>query len=337
MYFAFGTMKILILRFSSIGDIVLTTPLIRCVKEQVQDCTLHFATKQAYRGLVDNNPYLDKVHVLEDDINTLIQELQEEKFDLILDLHHNIRTQIIKMRLRVKSVSVNKLNWEKWLLTQFKIDKLPNYKHIVSRYLHTVKSIGVSYDKGGLDYFIPKEDELDIHQLFPEASVGYVAFAIGAKYSTKRLPYLKIVEICEQIELPIILLGGLDDSARGEEIVLQGGDTKIFNACGKLNLNQSAFILKEAKLVISHDTGLMHIAAAFEKSIISIWGNTMPELGMYPYLEKSEFVAIQVKELNCRPCSKIGYKKCPKGHFKCMQDIDVNEVVTALNYFLKPA
>ena len=133
-------MKILILRFSSIGDIVLTTPLVRCVKEQVQDCTLHFATKQAYQGLVDNNLYLDKVHLLGDDINTLIQELQEEKFDLILDLHHNIRTQIIKMRLRVKSVSVNKLNWEKWLLTQFKIDKLPKYKHIVSRYLYTAKS-----------------------------------------------------------------------------------------------------------------------------------------------------------------------------------------------------
>lgn len=330
-------MKILILRFSSIGDIVLTTPLVRCVKEQVQDCTLHFATKQAYRGLVDNNLYLDKVHVLGDDINTLISELQEEKFDLILDLHHNIRTQIIKMRLRVKSVSVNKLNWEKWLLTQFKIDKLPKYKHIVSRYLYTAKSLGVSYDNKGLDYFVPKEDELDIHQLFPEAKNGYIAFAIGAKYSTKRLPYFKIVEICKQIELPIILLGGLDDSARGEEIVSQCGDKKIFNACGKFNLNQSAFIIKEAKLVITHDTGLMHIAAAFEKSIISIWGNTMPELGMYPYLEKSEFITIQVKELNCRPCSKIGYKKCPKGHFKCMQDIDVNEVVTALNYFLKPA
>tara|TARA_B110000037_G_C17030547_1_gene469299 strand:- start:57 stop:1052 length:996 start_codon:yes stop_codon:yes gene_type:complete len=330
-------MKVLILRFSSIGDIVLTTPLIRCVKEQVPNCELHFATKETYRGLVDTNPYLDKVHVLKGDINTLVQELHQEKFDLILDLHHNIRTQIIKMRLRVKSIAVNKLNLEKWLLTQFKIDKLPKYKHIVSRYLYTAKTLGVSNDAKGLDYFIPDEDKVSIPELFPAAKDGFLAFAIGAKFLTKRMPYPKIVEICDKLEIPVILLGGLDDLARGEEIKQQSKNKQIFNACGRLKLNQSASVVEQAEALITHDTGLMHIAAAFEKPIVSIWGNTVPELGMYPYLTNGEFKVVQVADLNCRPCSKIGYKKCPKGHFDCMQKIDINEVVTALDYYLKPA
>lgn len=337
MYITQATMKILILRFSSIGDIVLTTPLIRCVKEQVENCELHFATKETYRGLVDNNPNIDKVHVLKDDINGLIQELHQEKFDLVLDLHHNIRTQIIKLRLRVKSVSVNKLNFEKWLLTQFKIDKLPKYKHIVSRYLYTAKELGVVNDEKGLDYFIPVEDEVQLKDLFEPATKGYIAFAIGAKFLTKRMPYPKIIEICNKIDLPIILLGGLDDLARGEEIVNQSNHQRIFNACGKLSLNQSASVVKQASALITHDTGLMHIGAAFNQSIVSIWGNTVQEFGMYPYLVDKEYRAVQVDNLSCRPCSKIGHKKCPKGHFDCMQKIDVNEILTALDYYLKPA
>lgn len=330
-------MKILVLRFSSIGDIVLTSPLVRCIKKDRPDCEIHFATKSAYVNLLLSNPNVDKVHILKEDINTLIAELAQEKFDLILDLHHNIRTQIIKFRLRVKSESVNKLNFEKWLLTQFKIDKLPKYKHIVDRYLYTAKKLGVKNDGQGLDYFIPAQDEVRIHEIFKEASEGFVAMAIGAKFLTKRLPHHKIIEICNEIDLPIILLGGLDDLARGEEIKMNSKNRKIYNACGKLNLNQSASVVRQSEVVVTHDTGLMHIAVAFQKNIVSIWGNTVPELGMYPYLKKANYAVVQVEGLSCRPCSKIGYKKCPKRHFDCMLKIDNKEVVDAVNYFLKPA
>lgn len=328
-------MKILVLRFSSIGDIVLTTPLLRCLKQQLPECEIQYATKSAYKNILENNPYIDKLHVLDNDINELIKELQIEKFDLLIDLHHNIRTQIIKLRLRVKSIAVNKLNFEKWLLTQFKIDKLPKYNHIVERYLYTVKTLGVVNDNKGLDYFIPKQDHINIKELFEPAKDGYIAIAIGAKFFTKRLPYLKLIEICDQIHLPIILLGGLDDLARGEEIVIQSLNRQIFNACGKLNLNQSASVVSQAKVIITHDTGLMHIAAAFQKNIISIWGNTVPELGMYPYMQKGSYKVVQVEDLSCRPCSKIGYKKCPKGHFACMEKIETQEVLNSLDYFLK--
>jgi len=329
-------MKILILRFSSIGDIVLTTPLIRCLKKQHPEYEIHYATKDAYKSILTTNPYLSKVHTLKNDLNDLVKELSVEKFDFVIDLHHNIRTQILKMRLRVKSEAVNKLNFEKWLLTQFKIDKLPKYNHIVDRYLYTVRSFGVINDNEGLDYFIPPEDQVNIKARYPELTDEFIAIAIGAKYLTKRLPYAKIVDICNQLELPIVLLGGLDDLARGEEIIHKSTNGKIVNACGKLNLNQSASMVSQAKIVVTHDTGLMHIAAAFRKDIVSIWGNTVPELGMYPYMPGKEFRVIQVEGLECRPCSKIGYKKCPKGHFDCMQKIDTKQVLNEIDYYLKP-
>ena len=279
---------------------------------------------------------MTKVHTLKYDLNVLVKELTDEKFDFVIDLHHNIRTQILKMRLRVKSVAVNKLNFEKWLLTQFKIDKLPKYNHIVDRYLYTAKSLEVINDNEGLDYFIPAKDEIKVAEAFPSLGDEYIAIAIGAKFLTKRMPYQKLIEICNQINMPIVLLGGLDDLARGEEILHKSTNKQIVNACGKLNLNQSASMVAQAKVVVSHDTGLMHIAAAFKKDIVSIWGNTVPELGMYPYVPGKEFKVVQVENLDCRPCSKIGYKKCPKGHFDCMQKIDTKEVVSAIDYYLKP-
>lgn len=330
-------MKILVLRFSSIGDIVLTTPLVRCVKKQVDNVQLHYATKLAFKGIVEHNPYIDKLHYLKDDINDLIKELQAEKFDLIIDLHNNIRTQIIKLRLSCKAISVNKLNFEKWLLTQFKINKLPKYKHIVDRYLYTAKSLGVINDGLGLDYFIPKQDEVAVAQMFPKLTGPYVAIAIGAKFYTKRLPYIKIIEICDKLDMPIVLLGGLDDLARGEEIVFKTKNLRVVNACGVLNLNQSASVVKQSQLLLSNDTGLMHIGAAFNKNMVTVWGNTVPELGMTPYMDNEKFKIIQKEDLACRPCSKIGYKKCPKGHFDCMQQLSVDEILSAASYYLKHA
>jgi len=327
-------MKILIIRFSSIGDIVLTTPVVRCLKTQLDDAEIHYATKQKFENLFEENPYIDKVHFLNGGLRQYIQQLRAEKFDYIIDLHNNLRTRIIKSSLGIKSYSFNKLNWEKWLMVNLKINKLPNI-HIVDRYLEIVKEMGVKNDSLGLDYFIPEKDEVPVEWLPETHRSGYVAYVIGAQHTTKKLPLRKMIELCDRINKPIILLGGKEDAATGEEVrqffesnkgseSFEAGlkelnkKTIIYNACGKYNLNQSASLVKQSRFVFSHDTGLMHIAAAFKKEIFSIWGNTIPSFGMYPY--RTKFTVFENTKLNCRPCSKIGYKKCPKGHFKCMND-----------------
>ncbi len=305
--------KFLLLRFSSIGDIVLTTPVIRCIKTQYPDAEVHFATKKQFKVLVENNPYIDKYFLLEKSLNQFIKTLHSEDYDYVIDLHNNLRTSIIKLRLGKKSFSFDKLNFKKWLLVNLKIDQMPDV-HIVDRYLETVKGLSIRNDLNGLDYFIPEKDKVQIDE-------SYIAFAIGGQHFTKKLPTRKIIEVCQKINGKIMLLGGKEDSPAADEIEKVLGD-KIINACGKYNLNQSASLVQQAEYVITHDTGLMHIAAALKKKVISIWGNTVPEFGMYPYL--TDFKIIENKEISCRPCSKIGYNKCPKGHFKCMNELNLD-------------
>jgi len=321
--------KILIIRFSSIGDIVLTTPVIRNLKLQGESVELHYLTKVQYAGMLENNPYVDRVHTLEKSFDELIPELKAEQFDYIIDLHKNLRTLRVKRKLSVKSFSFNKVNMEKFLVVNFKINKLPNI-HIVDRYMETIKLFVPKNDMQGLDFFIPEKDEVNVRNLPDNFHAGYIAFAIGAQHSTKRLPDNKIISICKKADQPIVLLGDKNDAIVAQKIVSAVG-SNIYNACGKYNLNQSASFVKQAELVITHDTGLMHIAAAFKKRIISVWGNTIPQFGMYPYLaaEGSEIVEVNIK---CRPCSKIGFKSCPKKHFRCMNDIDERRIVQLLHH-----
>ncbi|MGF2411422.1 MAG: glycosyltransferase family 9 protein [Ferruginibacter sp.] len=199
----------------------------------------------------------------------------------------------------------------------------------MDRNLETVASLGIVNDGLGLDYFIPEKDTITQKDLPASHMLGYIAVVIGAALATKKLPLHKLKELCTAIKHPIILLGDKGDQEEGQAIAASD-DIKIYNACGKFNLNESADLLRGAKLVITHDTGLMHIAAALQKPVISIWGNTVPAFGMYPYygkLSAQHFDVVEINKLWCRPCSKIGYKKCPKGHFKCMELIAVNDIV----------
>lgn len=328
-------LKILIIRFSSIGDIVLTTPVIRCLRKAYPDAQIHYLTKSPFKNILSKNPYLNKIHLYKGDLKSIIQELRKEKFDYVIDLHHNLRTWIVKKGLGVKSFSFLKLNYEKWLMVRFKINKLPS-THIVDRYMETLAPLNVKNDMQGLDFFLSAVDEVDITKLPPLFANGYVAFVLSGTFNTKRLPNDKVISLCEKINKPVILLGGNSEIENAHKILKKTGMTKVFNAVNKYGVSQTASLIKQADLVITNDTGMMHIAAAFRKRIISVWGNTIPEFGMTPYFgdqstaEKNS-VIIQVDGLSCRPCSKLGFNRCPKKHFKCMNDIDEDAIIKAID------
>lgn len=315
-------LKILIVRFSSIGDIVLTTPVIRCLKQQLPGLRLHYLTKKQYETVLCANPYIDKLHLVNQSLLGIVNELKTENFDYVIDLHHNLRTLILKRKLGVKARSFNKLNIQKWLMVNIRLNRLPNL-HIVDRYLETTRFLGIKNDGHGLDYHL--NQQYNLHDLLPDSHQYYIAIAIGAQHATKRLPVFKLAEICLMVKQPIVLLGSADDTLRADKIVRYSG-VHVFNGCGKFTLDQSAFLVKNALKVITHDTGLMHIAAAFNKPIASIWGNTIPGFGMYPYKTERSFI-FEVNGLPCRPCSKIGHEKCPQGHFKCMNKINTSSIV----------
>ncbi|REA60709.1 glycosyl transferase [Dyadobacter luteus] len=310
--------KFLILRFSSIGDIVLTTPVLRCLKEQYPHAEVHYFTKSKFGFILKDNPFVDKLWLLDKSESDVLKLLKKENFDFIIDLHNNLRTAKIKFSLGKPSFSFDKLNVQKFLLTNFKINRLPDV-HIVDRYLDTLKTFDIKNDLKGLDYFVPEKDQIEIGKLPVSHQTGFIAYAIGGQHFTKKLPVTRMIELCTKINQPLVLLGGKEDFNNGEEVKNALPEIAIYNACGAYNFNQSASVIEKAKVVFSHDTGLMHVASAFHKKVYSIWGNTVPEFGMYPY--QTSFEILENKELNCRPCSKIGHKQCPKKHFKCMNEL----------------
>ena len=310
-------MKVLIIRFSSIGDIVLTTPIIRCVHLQL-NAEVHVLTKRVFVPILEENPHVQKVHVLTDDLADMVHELKRERFDLVIDLHKNLRSYRVRRSLNCPGITFDKLNLQKWLLTVLKIDRLPR-KHLVDRYFEAVARYGVTNDGAGLDYFIPSSERVDPGQW---VKGPYLVLVLGAAHATKRIPLNKLMAIVDGTSHPILLIGGPEDSDVGEQVVRTAKNPGIIiNLAGQLSLGGSADVIRQASVVITPDTGMMHIAAAFHRPIISVWGNTVPAFGMYPYFPsgKGAEKALEVDDLGCRPCSKIGFDKCPKGHFKCME------------------
>jgi ADP-heptose:LPS heptosyltransferase len=320
-------MKILVVRFSSMGDIIYTTPVVRCLKTQLPDAEIHFLTKPAFKYIYDNNPYVDRLLLLKPTLAETIEEIKAEKYDYLIDLHNNLRTSLIKLRTGIKSSTYKKQRIRKWLSLKFNLKLVPPV-HLVERYLKAVKFLGVKNDGKPIDYYVKAEHNLK--ELLPQShQSNYVAFVIGATHFTKRMPVEKIISICNKIASPIVLLGGEDVQSHGNRIADAVG-SNVYNTCGITSLDESVYLVSQAQRILGFDTGLTHIAEAFDKPIASIWGGTVPELlGVQPYMVKdAEVIGIK---LPCRPCSKFGLEKCPLGHFKCMNNIPEEVVIDFAN------
>jgi ADP-heptose:LPS heptosyltransferase len=332
-------MRLLIIRLSSIGDIVFTTAAIRCAKEQIPGVEIHFLTKKSLKAVTEANPYIDHFHYHDKNLAETIASLKAANLDMIIDLHSNFRTFRIKKSLGLPAHTYKKLSLQKWVLTRFGINLLPD-THIVQRSLDPLKLLGVQNDGKGMDYFVPASISLKSNDIPTSHQAGYIALVIGASYATKKIPVEQLKQLCALISVPIILIGGKEDTKEGEAVAAE--DTiKIYNATGKFNLHESALLVKGAKMVISNDTGFLHIACAFHKKTIAIWGATSPALQVEPYYALSDlqngqemyFNAI-VPNLPCQPCSKYGTKTCPQGHFACMKKQDLSFIAEkAMQYY----
>ncbi len=307
---------------------MLTTPVVRCLKLQA-GVEVHYLTKAAFATLLEPNPYIDRVWTIQKRVTEVLDDLRREGFAAVVDLHHNLRSWRLRLGLGVPTYAFSKLNLEKWLLVRFKVDRLPPV-HIVDRYLAAAAPLGIRNDGHGLDFFIRPEDEVAPRSILGSEPGAFGVFAIGGAHATKRLPPDRIRALCARLDRRVVLLGGPDDREVGA-FASQAGP-HVFDQCGRLSIGQSASLIRQSGWVISHDTGMMHIAAAFRKPIVSVWGNTVPAFGMYPYLPDGEPPGhqVEVKGLSCRPCSKIGYEACPKSHFRCMRDIGLDEILSAL-------
>lgn len=321
--------KILLIRLSSIGDIVLTSLAIRCLRSTCPDLQIDFLTKPQYRSVVEKHLQVSNVLELSNNLFATAKEIASAEYDCIVDLHANLRTGILKQLLPepVKVIRYNKQSWRRTLSVWLKKDFYRG-EHVAEQYLDTLKDFGVKNDGKGLEFFIPESEWIYRGDVPLTHRSGYAVISLGATHFTKKLPLEKWDEICQSLNLPVILIGGSEEMEMGERLTATD-ELKFLNKCGQYTLGQSASVVAQAKFVITQDTGMMHIAAALKKKTISIWGGTVPYLGFEPYgLDNGLSQIIEVK-LSCRPCSKYGRSSCPKEHFKCMRNISAERVVNA--------
>ncbi|WP_236971019.1 glycosyltransferase family 9 protein [Membranihabitans marinus] len=322
--------KVLVIRFSSIGDIVLCSPVFRTLKLQ-KNVEVHWLTKKNNAFINAHNPYIDKIHCYDNNYKTILKGLQSEKFDLVIDLHKNLRSFRFRSQLKCPSFDFNKINIQKYILVNFQIDLIGEPRHLVDRYFKSLERIGIVNDEQGLDYFYGEETKN------PITTYPYIVYGIGGTYNTKKMPTDEIIRHFGNLPYPLVLLGGKTEEAAAAEIESALGD-KVINMVNQCNLHTSAKIIEEGQFLISHDTATMHIGAALNQKILSVWGATAPPLGMTPYLPPQllhQTIALDHSSLKCHPCSKLGGDQCPKGHFKCLRDLPSEMVNPLIEEMLK--
>lgn len=306
--------KILIIRFSSLGDILLTTPLIRSLRKETPKSKIHFLVKDEYKDVLINNPHLDKIHLLKiEKPKELIKELKKEQFDLIIDLQKNLRSLKISAGIKAPKLRFNKRTFAKLLLVKTKINLLKNSPQIPVRYAGAIPNFRL--DGEGL--------ELITHNRPSElmnTKEKIIGFCPGTRHFTKRWPEEYFVDLGKKLieaGYTIALFGGKEDRELCKNI-----GSRIPSAIDLSNDNrilQTAADMKKCTAVICNDSGLMHAACAVQIPVLAIFGSTVKEFGFTPY--NCTNLILENKSLSCRPCTHIGRESCPLGHFKCMNEL----------------
>jgi lipopolysaccharide heptosyltransferase II len=337
--------KILIIRFSSLGDVLLVSPLLRVVRLFYPSARIDFLVKKEYADVVRFHPALTSVIELTTDegreLRGIIRKIRKERYDLVIDLHNSIRSILVRFlsgcrRRRV----VRKYIFARWILVRWKRNY---YKHIVAvpdRYLATVAPLGITGDGRGLEIVLPEEVlssvRVRLGKYHLEKYSTVICFAPTARHFTKRWPQERFIEagiaLAASSRVKILVFGGKQEHEYCADIVHMI-NTAVHapaaeNCASEFTLLESAAVMDHCDVVVTNDSGLMHLAAARQRNVVALFGSTVAEFGFFPYGTKS--IVLEKKSLPCRPCTHIGRSECPLGHFNCLTDIAAHEVVSAV-------
>jgi len=323
-------MKILIIRFSAVTDIVLTTSMLRCLRGQFPNAKIHYLVKEKYTFVLEANPNIDKLISFDGDLRDTVLSLLKEDYDLTVDLQNSFRSHNITAMLRqafnsnVKVRRVNLMKWRKKILSKTGVSILPDMND-AERYIRSVRKLGVSNDGRGLDYFIPEKDKIKNKDLPMSHSAGYASFVISSSPKTTKLSVDQWKEICMKIDYPIILQGSSAEREKGAEIAAID-PIRIYNSCGKFSLHESADIIRCAKVVCGVQSDLLSISAAYKRKIVALYTKTESKLGRYPYFGFNSLEATQIPEL------KIITVKQSSSNSE--SSVSTEKVISAIDYFL---
>jgi heptosyltransferase-2 len=338
--------KILIIRFSSIGDIVLASPLIRSVRSTYPYAQIDFLVRKDFAEIVKYNPHL--TNIIEFDalqyfhgLKKLTHRIKKEKYDVIIDIHNSLRSRYIRFNSDAsQKLIINKKTIARLLLLNFKLNLYSPVIPNAQKYLNTASSLSVKDDSKGLEIFIPDSTQTQSASKLNGLKLKNYKVIIGAapsaKHSTKKWLAERYVELFAQLinehNAFIMLFGGKQDKSETDKIfhsiIENTGGKSAVNFAGEFSLLETAAAFDYCNAVVTNDTGLMHLAAARQRKVVVIFGPTVKEFGFFPF--RTENIVVERNNLDCRPCTHIGSEECPKKHFKCMRDITTDDVYKAV-------
>jgi len=324
--------NILVIRFSSIGDIVLTTPVLRRLHAAFPEAAIDYCIKSPFASLVKASPYLNNVYTS--------AEPPRGYYDIVVDLQNNLRSRSL-----LRSISFDRLyryqkrNWKKLLLVRAGLDLFETTESVVDRYMASFEGSAVNGDDKGCELWL-SEDDRSYAASVSDSDGLQLAVCFGANHLTKRYPPQKFASVVERLvrrfRLRVFLLGGAEDMPQADEIlaaISPEAASMVLNLAGKTSLTESAAVLEMCDAVLTNDTGLMHIASAFEKQLFVLFGSSVARFGFLPY--NTSYSLFEVPDLKCRPCSHIGRDHCPEGHFRCMLDIPEQSIAEKISDYFK--
>jgi lipopolysaccharide heptosyltransferase II len=345
--------KTLIIRFSSIGDIVLASPLLRVLRKKFPAAQIDFVTKKEYSGLVRNNPHVNCTFEFDaalglSGLHHLKEKIRREQYDLILDIHGSLRSRYLRAAAGARDVmTINKRIAARTMLVKFKRNFYRNTVSVADRYIEPLRTFGIENDGKGLELFIPDEVMFGVSgKLAPLRLNRYekvIGFCPSARHETKRWPHERFAAagslLAREFDAKMLLFGSAEDKPICDPIaqsINSGSDQeRAVNLCGVLDLLETAAAMEFCDIIVTNDSGLMHIATAMKKKIVAIFGSTVREFGFFPL--GRDAIVLERAGLPCRPCSHIGRNKCPESHFKCMNEIQVEDVVQSVAGFIETA
>lgn len=317
--------RILIIRLSSLGDILLTTPLIRTLKKNCPQLEIDFLLKDEYYDLMKHNPHLNKILIYSQFEKMLSNIDFTNEYDLIIDLQNNFRSRKITSRLSARTFRFKKYSLRKFLLVSTKINLMKNLPSIPERYAET---IGLKLDNDGLEIISDKKPSEKISGLNM-----LIGLCPGAKHFTKRYPIEYQIELSKLLiknNFNVVLFGGKIDENICKEI--SSSVPEVINLQNDNEILQTVSDMQMCDVIVCNDSGLMHVASSLNKKLIAIFGSTVKEFGFMPYKCK-ESIVIENNNINCRPCSHIGKSHCPQKHFKCMRDLKPEIIFNQIKSF----
>ena len=330
--------KILVVRFSSIGDVLLTTPVLRAIKTRWPESHLALLTRDRFAPVVEGNPHVDEIIRLggaadTEALHDLIEDELAGPWDLLVDLHGSIRSRLVWRNVAAgQKIRYSNLRLNRWLLIWCRVDFYgPEPPSVPEKYAKCLEKFGVRLDKRPCEIFLHDADREEATRLIDaqwDAGQKYLAVAPGAAWPNKRWPAENFAEAAKRIAgqqgLNVVLLGGAGDMEVCTEVAAGLEGVPHLNLCDKLSLRGSAAALEGAAHLITNDTGLMHLATAVGTPLTAVFGPTVKQFGYFPY--RAENAKVVETDLWCRPCTHNGRKHCPLGHFRCMRDVGVEGV-----------